>query len=53
MDMLVAVLNSAPTATVAVDVVNADDLSQSKSYIVPVLAIQELRRQYTLVKAAK
>ena len=46
-------LNSPPTATVAVDVVDADDLTQSKSYIVPVLAVQELRRQYTRVKAAK
>ena len=51
--MLVAMLNSPPNATVAVDVVDEDDLTQSKSYIVPLLAVQELRRQYTRVKAAK
>jgi hypothetical protein len=52
-DMLVAMLNSPPSATVAIDVVDADFPSQSKSYIVPLPAIQELRRQYIAVKTAK
>jgi hypothetical protein len=52
-DLLVAMFNSAPNATVAVDVVNADNVSQSKSYIVPALAIQELRRQYSHIKPVK
>jgi hypothetical protein len=53
LDMVVAMFNSAPGSTVAIDVVNEDNRSQSKSYIVPRLAIQELRKQYILVKKAK
>jgi hypothetical protein len=52
-DMLVAIFNSPASATVAVDVVDADNPNQSKSYIVPAPAIQELRRQYIAVKRAK
>ena len=52
-DMLVAVFNSSPEATVGVDVVDADSPNESKSYIVPVPAIQELKRQYIAVKRAK
>ena len=52
-DLLVAVFNSAPSSTVAIDVVNADNLNQSKSYIVPGLAIEELKRQYAHIKPVK
>lgn len=51
--MLAAIFDSPPGATVAIDVVDADNPGQSKSYIVPAPAIQELRRQYLVVKAAK
>jgi hypothetical protein len=47
--MLAAMFNSLPSDTVAVDVVDEDDPKQSKSYIVPRSAIDELRRQYLLV----
>ena len=51
--MLAAMLNSPPSATIAVDVVDDDDPKQSKSYIVPRSAIDELRRQYLLVITKK
>ena len=53
LEMLLAIFDSPPGATVAVDVVDSDYPNQSKSYIVPVTAIQELRRQYVAVKTAK
>ena len=51
--MLAAMFNSPPGATVAVDVVDADNPAQSKSYIVPAAALLELRRQYLVARAAK
>jgi hypothetical protein len=53
LEMIVAMFNSPAGGTIAVDVANADDVSQSKSYIVPVLAVQELRRQYIQAKTGK
>ena len=47
--MLAAMFNSPARATVAVDVVDGDHPDQSKSYIVPRPALDELRRQYLLL----
>jgi hypothetical protein len=52
-EMLVAMFNSPPGGTVVVDVVDADYPEKSKSYIVPVLALQELKQQYVAVKRSK